>query len=501
MEDVRRFRDQFYANIVNLCMPVVTVVDLTLKATGVKRVSWWQAFLMQMAHSGFIQPSNTILHHVKHWSAIMHWMLYLCIKDNLNPDSWQFDGDIVSMILHSEWWSKLLIGMTILTYSSTVLCVCRNLLFWYCFLQVFVMLLPLTICCMELTEVDIFLIKIPHPYRILSLWASNEHKECLEKWNTSSMSSLAIMASFKPDWNIAAPMFSVIVLLQLFLLCVSTNSDGTHNTSAAAIIQTAPLQAAPEPAPNTPNTTTLPYKRQTIAQAIFSTLKAVRDQMIEDIKTLAWMICRVVCKQIYHYRTLIRNKLLQLWAEDFRELVFLILRLLQAVFHDMCLQVLTLGVHARLDSTLVALYMCMLLLISCLQAHLETPDQVFLQKLWVAVFDKILCPRMFCPIASTAFMKPPKTVELGRTLGCPLLNDEASRNVLVCAGMLPGNCTDTTAVHTWFLWTINICVFLSFMRHVGGKMSDSAQNRKIQFCENMYMFMLGADRLVKHLFA
>ena len=169
-------------------------------------------------------------------------------------------------------------------------------------------------------------------------------------------------------------------------------------------------------------------------------------------------------------------------------------------FQNMCFQVLTLGVHGLSDCTTVALYMGMLFLISCLQAHIEQPVHKVKRKLLSAVFGKMLCPRNFCPIASTPFMRAPQNCHKNmqvQDVGFQLLEDN-SKNVLVCAGLLPGTCTDETVINTWFLGAVNVCVFMSFMIHVcGRRVKQDKLDNKIELLENMYFCVLLVDRLVK----
>jgi hypothetical protein len=222
--------------------------------------------------------------------------------------------------------------------------------------------------------------------------------------------------------------------------------------------------------------------------------------MLNDVQ----LTCRQLGTSIYTYTQLQISSLQQAFTSTWEQLhdenivtlVLCIIELLMTTFHNMCLVVLTLGVHGLLDSWLVASYMGMLFIIGFLQLHLEEPDKPFMAKILLAVFQKMLVRRNFCPIANTVFMQAPENIEV-YLLGHEAL-DDPSKNVLVCFGFMPGTCSEKSGLNEWLLTAINICVYMSFLIHVVGRQkNDDPMNNKIELLQSMYFSMLVFDRVVK----
>ena len=255
-----------------------------------------------------------------------------------------------------------------------------------------------------------------------------KHEQCMEQMTMPSMSALAVVANFKPQLQVSLRLVFVILLLQFIVLIADL-------TLLSAVKQ----------------------RRRSLwtsLQHLFWNTRFRRQRnsctwtdIMTDIMILVLSILHLDC------------------LTDFKPLVVKMHTFLILCFQNMCLVVLTLGVHGYLERTVVFQHFFMLFVIFCLQVHIEDPKRSPVRKLLIVVFGKMLFPRNFCPTASTIFAKVPvnTTVEM---MTFEKIDDD-SRLALTCAGFLPGICTDANKnIHGNIRLAIDFCVFMSFFIHI-----------------------------------
>jgi len=471
-----------------------------LSLTGFKDTHYCLFFFKKIAEFGFLAPTNAVLATVTMTCGYLPFLICMqfCLLFAENK------YDIWSMV--EDYWSGIIMLHLVLDNPTLVLKICKQVRFFYNCAVLFVILLPMSICTLENSSFSgqFSFLKLPNPNSFVRLWASNAHMTCLEdmsKPSSPSMSALAIVASFQPALYVAMLMFCIILLLQMFVCITANPSSASTSPVTDPVTDTETTVTGTTTPESSPETTTEP---ESTSVGMF--IKSSVHEMAQEILEAGWHIIdtwvefgKIIIKTVKESIQTIKSEVQKFYRDDFRKLVLLMLWPLMSIFHNMCFQVLTLGVHGLSDCTTVALYMGMLFLISCLQAHIENPGQKVQRKLLSAVFGKMLCPRNFCPIASTPFMRAPQNMEVQKDLGFQLLEDN-SKNVLVCAGLLPGTCTDQTDINTWFLWAVNVCVFMSFMIHVRGRrVKQDKLDNKIEVLENTYFCVLLVDRWVKYM--
>jgi hypothetical protein len=219
------FGNRFKGNLTRINSSFWSVTHVAMSITGVKESNLWLDCLQWVAKAGLLNPISTLLEMIAMSYAFLPFMCFVTIRKIFAVDySMLTDLSMVTEVIF-EHWKFFALGFFAAQYATPLLKICNRLMLMYWLAVLFVTLLPLSICTLlqgKLTAwgfADI-ISSVMYVLRtlnsLLSVWASATHRECLDKWSTSHMSALAVVASFQPNLYVACLLFSMILLLQMF---------------------------------------------------------------------------------------------------------------------------------------------------------------------------------------------------------------------------------------------------------------------------------------------